>query len=146
MPHQQGFKTFLSEKEVWIIWGIPYQLLRRFGRVYLGVVVLCVWYFEHALLQLNNCHHILPEKINPLVYLFAKPHSLHGMSQSTTIILSFHDNVWKYMHIVNADMLGAKLQHRTEVVTARRVRFISAPLILTDVFSHPSHCTVYSGY
>jgi len=25
-------------------------------------------YFEHALLQLNNCHHILPEKINPLLY------------------------------------------------------------------------------
>ena len=38
------------------------------------------------------------------------------------------------------------LQHRTQVVTARRVRFISAPLILTDVFSHPSLCTVYSGY
>ena len=54
--------------------------------------------------------------------------------------------MFENMHIFNADMLGAKLQHRTEVVTARIVRFISAPLILTDVFSHPSLCTVYSGY
>ena len=66
---------------------------RRCGSVYLGVVVLRVRCFEHALLQLNNCHHILPEKINPLLYLFAEPDSLYSMSQSTTIILSFHDNV-----------------------------------------------------
>ena len=73
---------------------------RRYGSVYLGVVVLRVWYFEHALLQLNNCHHILPETINRLLYLFAEPHSLYSMSQSTTIILSFHDNVWKYAHLM----------------------------------------------
>ena len=54
--------------------------------------------------------------------------------------------MFENMHIFNADMLGAKLQHRTEVITARRVKFISAPLILTDVFSHPSLFTVYSGY
>ena len=53
-------------------------LTRRCGSVYLGVVVLRVWYFEHALLQLNSCHHILPEKINPLLYLFAEPHSLYS--------------------------------------------------------------------
>ena len=75
------------------------KITRRFGSIYLGMVVLCVWYFEHALLQLNNCHHILPEKINPLPYLFAEPHSLHSMSQFTTKILSFHDNVWKYAHL-----------------------------------------------
>ena len=39
--------------------------------------------------------------------------------------------MFENMHIFNADMLGAKLQHRTYVVTAQRVRFISAPLILT---------------
>ena len=72
---------------------------RRCGSVYLGVVVLRVWYFEHTLLQLNNCHHILPEKLNSLLYLFAEPHSLHSMSQFTTKILSFHDNVWKYAHL-----------------------------------------------
>ena len=66
---------------------------RRYGSVYLGVVVLRELYFEHALLQLNNCHHILPEKINPLLHLFAEPHSLYSMSQSTTKIVSFHDNV-----------------------------------------------------
>ena len=48
---------------------------RRCVSVYLGVVVLQVWYFEHALLQLKNCHHILPEKTNPLLHLFAEPHS-----------------------------------------------------------------------
>ena len=42
---------------------------RRCVSVYLGVVVLRVWYFEHALLQLKNCHHILPEKTNPLLVL-----------------------------------------------------------------------------
>ena len=36
------------------------------------------------------------------------------------------------MHIFNAEMLGAKLQHWTRVVTAQRVRFISAPLADTD--------------
>ena len=75
------------------------QNTRRCGSVYLGVVVLRIRYFEHALLQLNSCHHILPEKISPLLYLFAEPHSLYSMSQSTTIILSFHDNVWKYAHL-----------------------------------------------
>ena len=35
---------------------------RRYGSVYLGVVVLRELYFEHALLQLNNCHHILPDQ------------------------------------------------------------------------------------
>ena len=45
--------------------------------------------------------------------------------------------MFENMHIFNADMLGAKLQHRTEVVTARRVRFISAPLILTEVKMTP---------
>ena len=44
---------------------------RRCVSVYLGVVVLRVWYFEHALLQLKNRHHILPEKTNPLLHLFA---------------------------------------------------------------------------
>ena len=34
-------------------------------------------------------------------------------------------------HIFNTDLLSAKLQHRTPVLTARTVRFISAPLILT---------------
>ena len=41
---------------------------RRCGCVYLGVVVLRVRYFEHALLQLKNCHHILPEKLNHTAY------------------------------------------------------------------------------
>ena len=49
------------------------QNTRRCGSVYLGVVVLRIRYFEHALLQLNSCHHILPEKINHLLYLFAEP-------------------------------------------------------------------------
>ena len=60
---------------------------RRCGSVYLGVVVLPVRYFEHALLQLKNCHHILPERTNPLLHLFAEPHSVYSMSQSTTKII-----------------------------------------------------------
>ena len=72
---------------------------RRCVSVYLGVVVLRVWYFEHALLQLKNCHYISPEKTNPLLHLFAEPHSLYSMSQSTTKIVSLHDNVWKYAHL-----------------------------------------------
>ena len=75
------------------------MITRRCGSVYLGVVVLRVRYFEHALLQLKNCHHILPEKTNPLLHLFAEPHSLNSMSQSTTKTVSFHDNVWKYAHL-----------------------------------------------
>ena len=66
---------------------------RRCGSVYLGVIVLRVLYFEHALWQLKNCHHILLEKTNPLLHLFAEPHSLYSMSQSTTKIVSFRDNV-----------------------------------------------------
>ena len=76
-----------------------YLVTRRCVSVYLGVVVLWVRYFEHALLQLKNCHHILPERTNPLLHLFAEPHSLYSMSQSTTKIVSFHDNVWKYAHL-----------------------------------------------
>ena len=72
---------------------------RRCVSVYLSAVVLWVRYFEHALLQLKNCHHILPERTNPLLHLFAEPHSLYSMSQSTTKIVSFHDNVWKYAHL-----------------------------------------------
>ena len=34
-------------------------------------------------------------------------------------------------HMFNTDLLSAKLQHRTPVLTARRERFIWAPLILT---------------
>ena len=92
-----------NKKIPWLNINYSYQRsakqTRRCGSVYLGVVVLRVWYFEHALLQLNNCHHILPEKLNPLLYLFAEPHSLLSMSQFTTKILSFHDNVWKYAHL-----------------------------------------------
>ena len=76
-----------------------YILTTRCGSIYLGMVILRVWYFEHALLQPNNCRHILPEKINPLLHLFVEPHSLYNMSQSTTKIVSFHDNVWKYAHL-----------------------------------------------
>ena len=30
LSYQQGLKTFLSEKEVWIICNIPYQLIAHF--------------------------------------------------------------------------------------------------------------------
>ena len=63
-----------------------------------GAYIWAWSYFEHALLQLKNCHHILPEKANPLLHFFAEPHSLYSMSQSTTKIVSFHDNVWKYAY------------------------------------------------
>ena len=86
------------------IWSCSLQVssimkTRRWGSVYLGVVVLRVWYFEHAFLQLKNCHHILPERTNPLLHLFSEPHTLYSMSQSTTKIVSFRDNVWKYAHL-----------------------------------------------
>ena len=42
-----------------------------------------------------NRHHIPQEKINPLLYFFAELHSLYSMFQSTTKILSLHDNVLK---------------------------------------------------
>ena len=61
-----------SMKSFFLFYSI-FLLTRRCGSVYLGVVVPRVWYFEHALLQLNSCHHILPEKINHLLYLFAEP-------------------------------------------------------------------------
>ena len=53
--------------------------------------------------------------------------------------------MFENMHNSNADMVGAKLQHRTKVVTARRVRFISAPLILTDVLIF-TPITLYSVF
>ena len=95
LPHQQ-VQTFYFEKD---LLTLTYVEKRRCESVYLGVVVLRLWYFEHALLQLNNCHHILPEKINALLHLFAEPHGLYSMSQSTTKNVSFHDNVWKYAHL-----------------------------------------------
>ena len=42
-----------------------------------------------------NFHHIPREKINPLLYFFADLRSLFGTFQSTTKILSLHDNVLK---------------------------------------------------
>ena len=78
---------------------------RRCGSKYLGVVVLRLWYFWHALFLLKNCHHILPEKINPSLYFFAEPHSLYSMFQSTIKTL--------LLHIFNTDLLWAKLQHKT---------------------------------
>ena len=72
---------------------------RRCRSIYLGVVVLLVWYIEYALLQLNSCHDISPEKINSLVYFFAHPYSLYSISQSTTKIVSFHNSVLKYTHL-----------------------------------------------
>ena len=42
--------------------------------------------------------------------LFAEPLSLYSMSQSTTKIVSFHDNVWKYVHL---QCRNAWSQHRT---------------------------------
>ena len=43
----------------------------------------------------HNCHHIPKEQINPLLHFFAELHSLYSMFQSTTKILSLHDNVLK---------------------------------------------------
>ena len=42
-----------------------------------------------------NWHHIPQEKISRLLYFFAELHSLYSMFQSTTKILSLHDNVLK---------------------------------------------------
>ena len=75
--------TSLSSRRDRTLWE------RKFGRGCTAGMILT----QHTLLKLNSCHHILPEKINPLLYLFAERHSLHSMSQSTTKILSFHDNV-----------------------------------------------------
>ena len=53
--------------------------------------------------------------------------------------------MFEIMHMFNAEMLGAKVQHRTSVVVAWRVRFISAPLIVTlcgrliDICFHIDH-------
>ena len=43
-----------------------------------------------------NCHLIPQEKINRLLYFIAELHSLYSMFQSTTKVLSLHDNVLKY--------------------------------------------------
>ena len=103
---------------------------RRCESVHLGVVIFRVWYFQHALLQLNNCHHIPPEKINPLFYFFAE---LHSFRQYVPIHNKNPVTSWQCFekHIFNTDLLSAKLQHRTPVLTAWKVRFISVPLILT---------------
>ena len=130
------------------------MVTRRCGSVYLGTVVLCIWYFEHALLQLNNCHHILPEKINHLLYLFAEPHSLYSMSQYTTIILSLHDNVWKYAHLQCRNAWSQIATLDTSGYSPESKVYLSSTSWywqfekdwLTDVFSHPLHCTVCSSY
>ena len=96
-----------------------------------GVVVLRLWYFWHALFLLQNCHHILPEKINPSLYFFAEPHSLYSMFQSTTKTLSLHDNVLKCTSSTQTCSEPNCNIKRTPVLTARAVGFISAPLILT---------------
>ena len=43
----------------------------------------------------KTCHHIPQEEINPLLYVFAELNSFYSMFQSTTKILSLHDNVLK---------------------------------------------------
>ena len=100
-----------------------------------------------------NFHHIPQEKINPLLYFFAELHNLYGMFQSTTKILSLHDNV---LRCTSSTQICSQPQHRTPPFAAQTVRFISAPLILsllgrstgiTCLFTrHRSHCTVYSHY
>ena len=130
------------------------MVTRRCGSVYLGMVVLCIWYFEHALLQLNNRHHILPEKINHLLYLFAEPHSLYSMSQYTTIILSLHDNVWKYAHLQCRNAWSQIATLDTSGYNPESKVYLSSTSWywqfekdwLRDVFSHPLHCTVCSSY
>ena len=75
-----------------------------------------------------NCRHIPQQKINPLLYSLAELHSLiYNMFQSTTKILSPHDNVLK----CTSSTQIAKLQHRTPLLIAQTVRFISIPLILS---------------
>ena len=71
--------------------GLYFDYLKQQDAV--GAYIWAWLYYAYDTLNMHNCHHILPEKINPLLYLFAEPHSLYSMSQSTTIILSFHDNV-----------------------------------------------------
>ena len=39
--------------------------------------------------------------------------------------------MFENMHMFNGEMLGPKLQYRRSVVIAWRVRFITAPLMLT---------------
>ena len=46
-------------------WAPQSQRNKQNKTLYLGVVVLRVRYFEHALLQLKNCHHI--KSFTPLV-------------------------------------------------------------------------------
>lgn len=52
------------------------------------------------------------------------------MSQSKTKSSNFVI-MFENMHMFNGEMLGPKLQHRTSVVIAWRVRFIPALLMLT---------------
>ena len=73
-----------------------------------------------------NFHHIPQEKINPLLLL-----------RWTTQLIQYvpiHDKnlvtSWQCfeMNIFNTDLLSAKLQHGTPLLTAQTVRFISAAL------------------
>ena len=77
-----------------------------------------------------NCHHIPQEKINRLLYFFAELHSLYSMFQSTTKILSLHDNVLKCTSSTQiCSQPNCKIGYYAN--TAQTVRFISAPLILS---------------
>ena len=66
----------------------------KFGRYLTKRMIL--WTCLIAAKQLSS---YLTREDKPSLYLFAEPRSLYRMSQSTTIILSFHDNVWKYAHL-----------------------------------------------
>ena len=130
----------------------PLDVTRHCGSVHLGVVVLRVGYFEHALLQLNNCHHILPEKINPLLYLFAEPH----ITQYVPIHNKNPVISWQCLKICTSSMptcLEPNCNIRHKWVQPGEWGLSQLHWYwhfeedwLTDVFSHPSHCTGYSSF
>ena len=94
-----------------------------------------------------NFHHIPQEKINPLLYFFAELHSLYSMFQTTTKILSLHDNVLKCTssaQIATWDTIAYSANSKvylssTDTLAFRKINW-------HNVFSHPSHCAVYSHY
>jgi len=104
--------------------SIKQYLTRRCGSVYLGVVVLRVWF---AAKQLSS----YPSRENKSFILL-----LYWTTQLIQYVPIHNKNPvtsWQCLekHIFNTDLLSAKSQHRIPVLTVRKVRFISAPLILS---------------
>ena len=138
-----------------LLYGLPRNNInnslweRRFGRGRTSGTIL--WTCLIAAKKLSSYLTREDKSFTPL--MFAEPHSLYSMSQSTkkNSVIS-----WQCLKICvssmytclepNCNIAHKWLQPGEWDLSQLHWYWYFEEDWLTDVFSHPSHCTVYSGY